>query len=88
MGPACLFLARRIPSAWKHSMSVSQADSARTSSQSIRLLSDSTVKFGKVGFESTVGEVDIPSLPGTFRSSNPAYDMIWSLGTRGLDLLL
>lgn len=54
--------------------------------QSIRLLSNSTVKFGKAAFESTVGDVDIPSLPGSFRSSNPAYDDIWSLGARAVSL--
>ncbi|KAJ0423195.1 hypothetical protein BJY00DRAFT_310324 [Aspergillus carlsbadensis] len=54
--------------------------------QSIRLLSGGTVKFGTVGFKSTVGEVDVPSLPGTFRSSNPAYDAIWSLGARAVSI--
>jgi hypothetical protein len=54
--------------------------------QSIRLLTNSTVKFGKVAFESTVGKIDIASLPGTFHSSNPAYDKIWSLGARAVSL--
>lgn len=54
--------------------------------QSIRLLTNSTVKFSKVAFESTVGEVDIASLPGTFHSSNAAYDKIWSLGARAVSL--
>ncbi|CAG8944711.1 unnamed protein product [Penicillium salamii] len=54
--------------------------------QSIRLLTQSTVKFESVSFKSSVGEVDLESLPGTFQSSNDAFNRIWSLGARAVSL--
>ncbi|CAG8020758.1 unnamed protein product [Penicillium salamii] len=54
--------------------------------QSIRLLTQSTVKFHSVSFKSTVGEVDVATLPGSFHSSNEDFNDIWSLGARAVSL--
>lgn len=52
--------------------------------QSIRLLTNNSVTFRSVSFESSVGMVDIENLAGSFRSSSPFYNKIWELGARAV----
>ncbi|KAJ5690437.1 hypothetical protein N7462_004829 [Penicillium macrosclerotiorum] len=54
--------------------------------QSIRLLTQSPVKFRSVSFKSSVGTVATENLPGSFHSSNELYNKIWSLGARAVSL--
>ncbi|KAL2820874.1 hypothetical protein BDW59DRAFT_164427 [Aspergillus cavernicola] len=54
--------------------------------QIIRLLTNSTVRFRSVSFNSSVGAVQTKNLPGTFQSSNPLYNQIWELGARAASL--
>ncbi|KAJ5727471.1 hypothetical protein N7493_005291 [Penicillium malachiteum] len=54
--------------------------------QSIRLLTRNTVTIRSVSFKSSVGEVDIDNLPGSFQSSNKLYNEIWNLGARAVSL--
>ncbi|KAL4789511.1 Six-hairpin glycosidase-like protein [Aspergillus venezuelensis] len=54
--------------------------------QSIRLLTNGTVKVGSVAFRSSIGAIDSQTLLGSFQSSNPLYNQIWMLGARAVSL--
>ncbi|KAE9363347.1 glycoside hydrolase family 78 protein [Stipitochalara longipes BDJ] len=50
--------------------------------QSIRLLTNGSITFSSVGFESSIPVVDVGNLPGTFNSSDATLNSIWKLGAR------
>ncbi|KAF5006987.1 hypothetical protein FDECE_6669 [Fusarium decemcellulare] len=51
--------------------------------QSIRLITDGTVSFSRVGFHATFPNVDPEDEPGYFESDNERLNEIWKLGVRG-----
>ncbi|KAE8976787.1 hypothetical protein PR003_g26042 [Phytophthora rubi] len=53
--------------------------------QSLRLLSGDSVTFEAVGRQASIEVIDdLPTLPGTFSSSNTKYNEIWNLGARAV----
>ncbi|KAH8600977.1 alpha-L-rhamnosidase [Bisporella sp. PMI_857] len=48
--------------------------------QSIRLLTEGSITFEKVGFEASVDTTDVGELPGKFDSDNEKLNEIWKLG--------
>lgn len=50
--------------------------------ETIRLLTNTSITFSRIGFRATADHTAIENLPGQFASSNEVHNQIWELGAR------